>query len=554
MQKSRALGFLSFNHFLILAIALGVMLRVVQLSSRELWYDEVLSLLLSTGNKALYQTPGDAPVLLSSYHSLLSLPSEPHGGDSLNTLSKLLKGIVAEPHPPLFFLEQHFWLRLWGNSEAAMRSLVVLFSLGAIYCAYGLGRCLLGQRGGLLLAALLSLNPFYLFHSLNVRMYGSLVFWVLLTGWAWAELIGESIHQSKNEQSQTVGSWAWWGILTLGTAAGLLTFYYFALWIVTLGVGAGLWDRRRWGNYAIALGLGVGLNLPWLWWGTRQQLRNADLERFSKSGGWGEALLNHGQELVQTLGTHLLIGDWASVSPAWLVTIAGFVAIAGLLAAGLRLWHSHQRHLLAVSLLLGIFPLGLMVAIDVVKGQYTLGFGLGRSVIFVLPGCLLLLTAGIQASDRGRRAIAIGLLLLYLSINGADTSLRSRRMFHQIAEQIPVNSGKLTLIALNSPAWGHVLRLAYYLPDNSPLELVAQKSAQLPAGLNQALSAKDYDPVIWLDSARPVWGTTSTEAQRLQIRQVLAPHYVLKQQRSLVGTSSLDNFLLYQYSRQPHLP
>ena len=84
--------------------------------------------------------------------------------------------------------------------------------------------------------------------------------------------------------------------------------------------------------------------------------------------------------------------------------------------------------------------------------------------------------------------------------------------------------------------------------------MYAQKSAQLPAGLNQALSVKDYDPVIWLDSARPVWGNTSTEAQRLQIQQVLAPCYFLKQQRSLVGTSSLDNFSLYRYARQPNFP
>ncbi len=47
--------------------------------------------------------------------------------------------------------------------------------------AYGLGRVVLGHRGGLLLAALLGINPFYLFHSLNLRMYAPLVLWATLS-------------------------------------------------------------------------------------------------------------------------------------------------------------------------------------------------------------------------------------------------------------------------------------------------------------------------------------------------------------------------------------
>lgn len=579
MRTLKSLRFISFNHGLLLAIALGVTLRVVQLSSRELWYDEVLSLLLSTGNKGLYQTPGDTPVLLSRYSALLSLPQEPHWGDSFITLSNLLRGIVAEPHPPLFFLEQHFWLRLWGNSEVAMRSLGVLFSLGAIYCAYGLGRCLLGKRGGLLFAALLSLNPFYLFHSLNVRMYGSLVFWVLLSGWAWAELLGKSPRQPTPNPStpdpsrpsqppdhspdqscaQSRGhiSWHWWLILTVATAAGLSTFYSFALWILPLALGVLLWERRRWLNFAIAFGLGIALNVPWWWWGTRQQLRNADLARFSKARSPGAALLQHGQDLLQTLGTHLLIGDWASSSPAWLVTMAGWGAIALLFGAGVLLWQAHQQYLLAIGLGLGIFPLALMVAIDVFKGQYTVGFGFGRSVIFVLPGCLLLLAAaGVKAIPRERNAIAIGLLLLYLSLNLADTSLRSRQMFHQIAASLGGDPPPSTLIAINSPAWGHVLRLAYYLPQDSPLALLAQKSALLPQGLNQAIALQNYPQILWLDSARPVWGEVSTENQRQQIQQILSTRYSLKSQQSLTGTWALDHYSLHQYQQyqQPSKP
>ena len=92
---------------------------------------------------------------LADYTSLLHLPPMSGVGDFVKTLANLLRALAGgEPHPPLFYLSQHFWLYLFGNSEAAMRSLGVILSIGAIACAYGLGKILLGHRGGLLLGAL----------------------------------------------------------------------------------------------------------------------------------------------------------------------------------------------------------------------------------------------------------------------------------------------------------------------------------------------------------------------------------------------------------------
>ncbi|MGL4497478.1 MAG: glycosyltransferase family 39 protein, partial [Planktothrix sp.] len=178
-------SFLTLETGLILAIIIGIILRLINLGSREYWYDEVLSLLLFTGQKIYYQAPTETPVLLANYSQLLSLPSESNLSDFSQTLINLFRGIVGgEPHPPLFFITQHFWLRLLGNSEIATRSLNVIFSLAAIGCSYGLGRFYLGHRGGLLLTALVATNPFYLFHSLNLRMYTSLLLWTILSAWS----------------------------------------------------------------------------------------------------------------------------------------------------------------------------------------------------------------------------------------------------------------------------------------------------------------------------------------------------------------------------------
>ena len=445
----------TINIILLAAIASAVLLRVINLGSREFWYDEVLSLLLSTGQKAQYQSPKDVPIILANYTRLLTIPVENGFSDFLITLEKFLKGIVAEPHPFLFFLEQHFWLRLWGNSEAAMRSIIVLFSLGSLGCAYGLGKRLLGNQGGLLFAAVLGLNPYYLFHSLNVRMYCSLVFWVLLSSWSLIELI--ILNTSENKNSFSKKSKIFWIILLIISAAsGLMTFYYFAVFFLVFAILVLYLDRRKWWQYALYLISSIIITIPWVWWGTRQQLRNADLGRFSSKGGFLSAIIRHIQEFFDVLGIHLLVGDWSSILPKFIVTIAGFLVFLGLLYCSWSLYKNNQTKLLIIGVLLGLFPLVLMLSLDIITGKFTLGFGFGRSVIFVLPGCLLLLVIWLEkASIKFKNIAILCLLLLYLGINITDFSLRSRRMFHQLADIISEQPNTPTLIIMNSQAWGH---------------------------------------------------------------------------------------------------
>jgi uncharacterized membrane protein len=569
------------SSFLVVAIAIAVILRIINLDSREFWYDEVLSLLLSTGQKKLYQHPSDIPILLANYKPLLSLPLEQGFGDFLQTIEKLLKGLVAELHPPLFYLGQHFWLRLFGNSEAAMRSLPVLYSIGAIGCSYGLGRHILGHRGGLLLAALLGLNPFYLFHSLNVRMYCSLVFWTLLSGWAMLETIKafknphtpiplqeyldtyryggrktarqgekESISEKKSNKPKITFIWSF--ILIFSVTAGFMTFYYFLFWVATLGVLVLLLDRKRWLYHGLVLSIGVAITTPWLLWGTRQQLNNADLARFATSNNFLSAAWKHTEEMLQTLGNLLIIGDWANMLPPVLITLAGVGAIAILSGFSLSLWRENQKEILFIAFILGIFPLLMMVAVDVISGKFTVGFGFGRSLIFILPGCLLLIATWIEkASGKWRNLAAAGLLLLYLTISTADFSWRQRWMFQQIAEIIEQEPAQTTLIAMNSHAWGHVLRLAYYLPSDSPVMLLAQPSAKLADALANTLitESESYQQVLWLECDRPVWGKPSTAEEQQQIAEVLEPQFQLIQQQRLLGTWELDHFTasLYQH-------
>ncbi len=541
--------------FLTVPIAIATLLRILYLDSRELWYDEVLSLLLFSGQKGNYVTPTDLPVRLADYTPLLHLPVENSINDIFVTVKQLLRGLAAEPHPPLFFLSQHFWLRLFGNGEAAMRSLSVLFGFGAMGSAYGLGRRLLGHRGGLLFAALLGTNAYYLFHSLNLRMYGHLVLWVFLSAWSALELINFCPQRSP-ERQQKQGKLLWSLVFVGSVTAGGLTFYYFAFFAIALAVLVVWLDRQHWRQHGLRFGASIALAIPWGWWGTTQQLRNADLGRFGTTQNWMATAWMHIEGVVQTLGIHLILGDWATSLPVTSATIAGIAAIALLAACSWHLWRQHRYTILGVALLLGIFPLAIALAVDVLKGQFTVGFGWGRSTIFILPGCLLLIAAGIELMTGKWRAIAASLVLgVYLTTSIGDFTLRDRSMFHQLTNSIQKHPDTPTLIAMNSQAWGHVLRLAYYIPPTLPVTLLAQAPADLASALEKTLEnqVNQFPRLIYLESGDPIWSVPKTKAAKLNFRQavqtVLKTQYRGVSARSLVGTMEEDRFIAWIYQR-----
>lgn len=541
---------------LIGAIAMAVILRIINLGSREFWYDEVLSVFLSTGASHRYSVDSSQPVLLSSYLAAFQIPAE----SLVATITNLLRGLTTDVHPPFFYLSLHCWRRIFANSDVAMHGLVAAFSLGSILGAYGLGKSLLGNRGGLLLAALLGLNPFYLYHSLNLRMYSPLVFWAILSAWAMVELIETFQSQSTADSSLTPNPYPltpkilWSIVLILAITAGMLTQYLFAYWVMTLGIFVLVFDRRRWWLHGLRLGMGVILFLPWFFWGTRQQFNNRSDVFRQLSSSETISLLDHLQDVANTLGTHLLLGDMATSIPPCLVTEAGSIVIILLVILTIALWQTKDYRNLGIALVLGIVPLLLALAVDIAGKKLTVGFGGGRSLIFILPGCLLLVTVWIEKQKhKWQQLIAGCLLVLYLSINVVDLSMRPRWMFHQLADIIEQKSTTPTLIAMNSSAWGHVLRLAYYLSPNLPVSLLAAKTADLGTSLEQTLSKKAiaYPRLIWLDLENPVWSKPKTDIEKLklvtQIKQAIESRYQLVSQSHFSGTIDLDNFTANVY-------
>ena len=102
---------------------------------------------------------------------------------------------------------------------------------------------------------------------------------------------------------------------------------------------------------------------------------------------------------------------------------------------------------------------------------------------------------------------------------------------------------------MNSKAWGHVNRLAYYISPEYPVFLLAQESNKLAPALQKSLTAKPsvYGRIILLEAAEPIWSEPTTEAERETIQGILKPEYQLKNNQILEGTMDLDRFTVRVY-------
>ncbi|HEV3055874.1 MAG TPA: glycosyltransferase family 39 protein, partial [Solirubrobacteraceae bacterium] len=73
--------------------------------------------------------------------------------------------------PPLFYVLLHFWIRLFGSSEAATHTLPLLFGLLCIPAGMWAGWSLFGKRAGMYAAVLFAFSTFLTEYAQETRMY-----------------------------------------------------------------------------------------------------------------------------------------------------------------------------------------------------------------------------------------------------------------------------------------------------------------------------------------------------------------------------------------------
>ena len=148
------MGFLKNKTYIKLFIAIiiliiGITLRIMYMDT-SLWYDEACSWFSAKQN-----FPSGI------IHNLLTLDLQ---------------------HTPIYFFILHFWIKLFGTSEFALRSLSVIFGILSIPLTYIITKKITSSTvQSFFTSAITAVSPLLVLFSVEIRMYPIAVFLVLLS-------------------------------------------------------------------------------------------------------------------------------------------------------------------------------------------------------------------------------------------------------------------------------------------------------------------------------------------------------------------------------------
>jgi mannosyltransferase len=163
-------------------IVLAAALRLPTLGAQSLWYDEAFT-------------------AVHVFHPSLSA-----------TLSAM---VHTENSPPLWYLLEWVDVRVLGDGAFALRLPSALAGIATVPVAWAIGRELSGRRAALIAAALVAVNPLFVWYSQEARVYS---LFVLASSVAILCFLRALAEPSRRRMAQ----------FALACALALLTHYFFA--------------------------------------------------------------------------------------------------------------------------------------------------------------------------------------------------------------------------------------------------------------------------------------------------------------------------------------
>lgn len=129
------------------------------------------------------------------------------------SLPRVLRALVDDVHPPLYFLLTWQWAWLFGSSPWTLRLLSALISVLAFPCLYWFGRELVEEASVTRLALVLfAVSPVHVLYAQEARQYS---LWVVTVLASCAALL----------RAMRTGSWPAWLLYAIACAAALYTHY-----------------------------------------------------------------------------------------------------------------------------------------------------------------------------------------------------------------------------------------------------------------------------------------------------------------------------------------
>ncbi len=178
---------------LYLSVILGSFLRFFNLTRNGLWYDETFS-------AVMIRRP----------------------------LTEIINQAQFDVHPPFYYFILKWWSFIFGEGELALKSLSILFGVTLIIAIYVLAKKLFNQKIALIASFIITVAPFFIQYSQEVRMYTLGTFLaVVSTIYLW---------QAIYNQSKKRTFYYWIGYIVFSILA-IYTQYFLILTLVAQGVG-----------------------------------------------------------------------------------------------------------------------------------------------------------------------------------------------------------------------------------------------------------------------------------------------------------------------------
>ncbi len=215
----------TFNRKILAILLLALGLRLLGIVSRPIWYDEAFSILFSEKGLSAMLYGTLAPTGIGS----------------------------ADIHPLGYYTMLWMWMKIFGRSLVAARSLSILAGLISVYMVYLIAlEATADTKTAYISMLFAALAPFQIHYAQEIRMYAFLAMWLLLATYAY-------------QRGASGGGWVWWGLFSISAAFAQYSHNLAAFYLVSLALLPIL--QKNWRAFRNMVISGIGALIiysPWL--------------------------------------------------------------------------------------------------------------------------------------------------------------------------------------------------------------------------------------------------------------------------------------------------
>lgn len=325
-----------------------------------------------------------------------------------NNIPYIFQEILGDFHPPLYYFLMHYWVRVFGSSEIALRMPSVLFGVGTVWIIYQLGK--LGTVSG---AIFLATSQFHIFYSQEARMYSMACFLATLSTYYFIKIVYFNKSEERKAESEELKlktknyDYFWYFLSTLCL---IYTDYYGIL--ILLAQGIYLIIKRKYKAFLVTNCLLLIAYIPWIPMLIKQIRQGVLMTQLIP--GWGRLVnVSFLKAIPLTLVKFTLGRITIFNKTIYGLVMLGVLGTLGILGYKFYEYYKNskdnKKNFLQIILLWFFVPL----LFSWLASLFVPNFQPFR-LLLILPSFYLILAGGIEGLEgkRGARWVLIGLILL----------------------------------------------------------------------------------------------------------------------------------------------